>query len=161
VGITIARVAAPAAATLDEAMATPPPYQGFLGTWILDPATCDYEQGEPPLAGTYRIDDVDGTLHFHVEWTAADGSRDEVRFQGVPDGRPEPFPGGDLADALTVRAVSPREPTSAASYQGVERMIAQRQLDATGGAMRVIQVVRFPDGTRLTNVAIYRRQVRN
>lgn len=138
-----------------------PTYAGFLGTWILDPTTCDYEQGEPPQAGTYTIEERDGALHFHVAWTAADGGRHEVAFHGVPDGRREPFAGGDLADALSVSAVSPRELTSAAYYQGVERMVAQRQLDASGNAMRVIQAVRFPDGTQLANVAVYVRQVRN
>ena len=142
-------------------MSDAPTYAAFLGTWILDPTSCQYEQGDPPRAGSYRIEDVDGTLHFHVEWTAADGTSHEVRFHGVPDGRREPFPGGDLADALSVHAVSPRELTSAAYHAGTERMVAQRQLDASGNAMRVIQLVRFPDGTSLANVAVYLRQVRN
>ncbi len=40
-------------------------------------------------------------------------------------------------------------------------MVAQRQLDDTGTAMRVTQLVRFPDGTHAANVSIYRKQVRN
>ena len=36
-------------------------------------------------------------------------------------------------------------------------MVAQRQLDASGNAMRVTQVVRFADGTSAANVAVYRR----
>jgi hypothetical protein len=138
-----------------------PTYAAFLGTWILDPGSCRYEQGEPPLAGSYRIEEVGGRLHFQMEWTAADGSSHQVRFSGVPDGRREPFAGGELADALSVHAVSPRELTSAAYHGGVERMVAQRQLNAGGNAMRVIQLVRFLDGSSLANVSVYLRQVRN
>ncbi|HLU64694.1 MAG TPA: hypothetical protein VKZ63_00370 [Kofleriaceae bacterium] len=142
-------------------MGDAPIYQAFLGTWILDPTSCRYEQGEPPQAGVYRIEQAGDALHFHVEWTAADGTRHEVEFSGVPDGRREPFAGGDLADALSVHAVSPRELTSSAYYRGTERMVAQRQLDDSGNAMRVVQLVRLPDGTSPANVAVYLRQVRN
>ncbi len=41
------------------------------------------------------------------------------------------------------------------------RMVAQRQLDDRGAAMRVTQLVRFDDGTTLANTSIYRRQLPN
>ena len=57
--------------------------------------------------------------------------------------------------------MSERELTSVATWRGKRRMVAQRQLDATGGAMRVTQVVFLPDGSHLANVAIYRKVVSN
>jgi hypothetical protein len=132
-------------------------YSDFLGHWILDPASCRYEQGEPPRSGSYRIDEDEGRLVFTIDWVDAEGEAQQISFSGRPDGEPEPFAGGDLADALAVTAVSPRELTSSAFYRGVERMTAQRQLDATGAAMRVVQLVRLPDGTKLLNTSIYRR----
>jgi len=137
------------------------PYAGFLGTWVLDPTTCDYQQGEPPLAGTYRIVESEGRLEFTIEWVDAENARQEVKFSGMPDGKPVPFAGGDLADALSVTAVSARELRSSAFWKGTERMVAQRQLDESGVAMRVTQVVYLPDGVRLANVALYRKQVQN
>ncbi len=137
-------------------------YGGFLGTWVLDPSSCVYEQGEPPLAGLYRIvEGDDGRLHFHVRWTDAERREHAVSFAGNPSGEPEPFAGGDLADTLSVKAVSPRELNSTASYRGVERMVAQRQLDETGRAMRVTQIVRLPTGESLANVAIYVKRPEN
>ncbi|MBW2731623.1 MAG: hypothetical protein JRH20_04470 [Deltaproteobacteria bacterium] len=140
---------------------TSPIYSAFLGTWVLDPKSCNYQQGEAPQAGTYEIGDNAGRLEFVIRWSDAEGSDQEVAFGGAPDGVRVPFAGGDLADALAVEATSPRELTSSAYWRGKERMVAQRQLDATGMAMRVTQVVFLPDGSHLANVSVYRRVVRN
>ena len=133
-------------------------WQGFLGLWVLDPDSCQYEQGDPPRAGSYRIEETpDGRLTFHMEWVDAAGEEHKASFTGTPNGEPEPFAGGELADAMSVTPVSARELNSAAYYKGQERMIASRQLDDTGGAMRLIQAVLLPDGAKPTNVSIYVR----
>jgi hypothetical protein len=143
-------------------MAKPAPlYAGFLGTWILDPTTCDYQQGEPPQAGSYRIEEDGEQLVLTMQWIDADDVNHEVAFTGIPNGEQVPFAGGDLADALSITAVSARELNSSAYWKGTERMLAQRQLDETGAAMRVTQVVFFPEGFHLANVAIYRKRVLN
>lgn len=136
-----------------------PNYSGFLGTWVLIPESCRYEQGDPPRAGTYRIEARAGRLHFVIDWTAADGSAHHAEFSGVPDGVPAPFDGGELADALSVTVVSARDLRSSGYWRGAELMVAQRQLDDTGTAMRVTQVVRLPDGSSPANVSVYRKQV--
>ncbi len=137
-----------------------PRYAGFLGTWMLVPGSCEYEQGDPPQEGTYRIAASGDELVFDIRWTDAEGRRDAATFRGRPDGAPIPFAGGDLADELRVEAVSARDLRKSALYRGKERMITQLQLDETGGAMRVTQVVIFPDGGHLANVSIYRKQAR-
>ncbi|MCK5800145.1 MAG: hypothetical protein KAI47_23305 [Deltaproteobacteria bacterium] len=134
-----------------------PLYAHFLGLWLLDPASCDYEQGDPPRAGSYRIEEREGRLLFTLTWVDAVGLDGHASFSGLPDGRHEDFDGGDLADALSVEAVSARELTSAAYYKGVERMTTQCQLDELGMAMRVLKLVRLPDGTRLLDTNVYRR----
>jgi len=135
-------------------------HAGFLGEWILIPESCRYEQGDPPREGTYRIQEAEGgELEFEIAWIDAEGERHAVSFSGRPDGQAVPFAGGELADALAVSAVSARELTTRACWRGKERMVAQRQLDDSGLAMRVTQLVRFDDGTTLANVSIYRRRV--
>lgn len=136
-------------------------HAAFLGTWILDPTSCAYEQGAPPRSGRYTITERGDELAFTIEWTDAAGEDHRAEFSGRPDGQARPFAGGPLADAMSITCRSPRELNSAAFYGGVELMSAERQLDATGQAMRVVQMVRLPDGSRPTNVAIYRRQTRN
>lgn len=135
----------------------PTAHAGFLGTWVLMPETCIYEQGLAPSAGTYRIEEVGAALRFTIDWTATDGTVHHATFDGRPDGVAVSFAGGDVVDAMSVTLVSPRDLRSAAFWRGRERMVAQRQLDARGDAMRVTQVVRFDDGTSAANVAVYRR----
>lgn len=134
-------------------------YRSFIGTWTLIPESCQYEQGDPPRDGTYRIAQEGARLRFTIDWTDASDNAQQVTFAGVPDGVPAPFDGGALADALCVTVVSPRELNSSALYRGKERMVAQRQLDATEQAMRVVQVVRLSDGKSEVNVSVYRREV--
>ena len=140
------------------------PFADFLGTWILDPQTCEYEQGDPPTAGAYVIaihETQTDRVSFEISWTDDSGESHQVEFSGPANGVPFEFSGGDLADQMVITAPSNRELNSSALYNGTERMTAQRQLDETRMAMRVTQVVRFPDGNRVANVGIYRRQVLN
>ena len=135
-----------------------PAYAPFLGLWSLIPESCRYEQGAAPRSGAYLIEEVEaGRVRFVARWTDDEGTPHEVAFEGPTDGSKIPFPGGELADALAIEAVSERELNSYAYLNGREFMVAQRQLDGTGQAMRVTQLVRLPDGTRPANVAIYRR----
>lgn len=146
-----------------------PLYAGFLGSWILDTSSCEFEQSEAPQAGSYQIVEqaaLSGTsgtdaqaisLLFRTRWIDADGTTQSAEFSGIPDGAPVPFNGGDLADALSVSVVSRRELNSAAFYKGQERMTVSRQLDDSGGGLRIIQAVKLPNGEQPTNISIYRR----
>lgn len=137
-------------------------YREFLGLWQLIPESCQYEQGDPPASGFYRIEEnKDGTLEFTAQWVDAAGKSDSVSFSGFPDGTKMPFAAGELADSLAIEAVSARELNSYAYLDGKELMVAQRQLDASGNAMRVTQIVRLPNGESPGNVAIYRRVIPN
>lgn len=136
-------------------------YSDFLGTWILIPESCVYEQGAPPQQGRYTIAEEAHELVFAIAWTDAAGKSHEVSFRGVPDGKPVAFAGGPLADALSIEAPSPTRLLSSAFKAGELLMAAERQLDDTKTAMRVVQQVRLPDGTRPTNVSMYRKVLAN
>ena len=45
-------------------------HDDFLGIWELLPDTCQFEQGDPPRAGTYRIEQTDDGA---VRFTATEG----------------------------------------------------------------------------------------
>jgi len=141
---------------------TGPLYASFLGSWTLIAESCRYEQGDPPRSGQYRIEEVEpGHVAFVAQWVDASGRERRITLRGPADGSRVPFSGGDLADELAIEAVSARELNSYAYFRGVERMVAQRQLDDTGQAMRITQLVRLPDGSRPANVSIYRRMPEN
>ena len=129
----------------------------FLGHWQLIPESCQYEQGDPPRSGELTIS-LDGEeLRFVMRFVTSDGRDEEASFGGRPDGKPFPFAGGALADAMRITPVAANDLRTSAHFKGRERMVVQRQLDASGQAMRVTQLVRLPDGTSPANVAIYRR----
>lgn len=132
-------------------------YSGFLGQWQLNPESCQYDQEEIPKSGFYQISEKGDCLEFVIQWTDADDETHTVSFSGIPDGRKVPFNGGDIADELSVLAVSEKELNSYAYFKGKELLINQRQLDTSGQAMRVTQVVRLPDGGKISNVGIYQK----
>ena len=134
-------------------------YAGFLGRWRLIPESCQFEQGEAYADGFYEILEVSHRLHLRMEWTDVEGAHHRAEFSGVPDGSMQPFKGGNLADALSISAVSNRDLRSTAWYQGRKLMAAQYQLDDTLQAMRVVQIVRLPDGSQPANISVYRKEL--
>ncbi|MFK7988222.1 MAG: hypothetical protein AB8I08_19535 [Sandaracinaceae bacterium] len=135
-----------------------PSHRGFLGRWVLIPESCRYEQGDPPKAGSITILEEGRCIRFVMEWTDMGGASHRAELAGEPDGEAKPFDGGALADALAITLVSDRKIVSSAFFEGEELMTAERQLDATGQAMRVVQRVRLPDGTAPINAGVYRAE---
>lgn len=138
---------------------TQPQYFSFLGQWELVPESCIYEQGEAPLSAAYTIEENDGALTFHMEWTDSSGESHKYSFSGRPDGEQKPFAGGDLADALSITAVSDTELNSAAFFKGRELMKATRTLENDGVYMDIRQSVVLPDLTEPTNYSRFKRVV--
>ncbi len=132
------------------------PFDRFIGLWVLDPNSCDYEQGEPPQSGTYRIAPDGVEVVITMAWVDAEGEQ-TMTFRGVPDGKPVRFDAGPLADSLAIAAVADDRLDSAAYRAGVELMTAKRTLSKDGASMTVVQTVHLPDGTAPTNTAVYRK----
>ncbi len=138
-----------------------PRYTGFVGTWFLIPSSCVYEQGKAPSQGTYVIAErEDGHLVFTIDWIDAEGAQHHVTFSGLPNGEANKLEVGDLADAFSISAPTARRLDTIAYKNGEALMFAERQLDESGAAMRVVQQVRLPDGTRPTNISVYVKQAR-
>ena len=133
-------------------------HQHFLGKWILDTTSCEYEQGEPPKSGSYRIIEEGAELVFFMDWVDAEGESHSMSFRGVPDGRKAPFNGGELADALAIECPNEHELNSSAFRQGLELMTAKRYLTDNFQRMEIVQMVLLPDGTTPANRAFYLRE---
>jgi len=131
-------------------------YHNFLGLWRLVPECSNFEQGEAPVEGGYRIEETaNGALKFHIEWTDIAGEDHHYSFSGKADGQPHTFPGGDLADSLSITAVNNTELNTAAYFKDCERMVVKRVLMDGGLYMDVHQTVRLPDGTEPSNFSRY------
>ncbi len=138
-------------------MSETPGLDRFFGDWILDPASCRYEQGEPPVSGGYTISRLGDDIAFDIAWTDAGGEAHRHSFVSRPEGRPEPFKGGELADAMTTCAPVEGVLETRASYQGRDRMVVVRTLSVDGMSMEVVQTVTLPDLTEVSNRAVYAR----
>ena len=136
---------------------TEPVYQAFLGTWVLDPTTCRYEQGEPPRADRHRIVADGYDLVITMDSTDAGGEDHHVSFRAPANGQEIPFNAGPLADTLCLTLPSPHELHLAASCDGLELMTATRTLDADGTTLHLVQTVHLPDFTAPANRATYRK----
>ena len=133
---------------------TNPRYSRFLGHWELDPASCTYQQGEPPASGTYTIREQGKDLVFDMAWSDKAGESHTASFRGKPDGVAFPFKGTDLVDSFVITAESRSELNSSASLNGETLMKATRTLidDET---MRIVQTVYLPDGSAPANRSVY------
>lgn len=134
-----------------------PIYSGFLGEWILDTASCDYEQGDPPHADRHSIALDGDELVISMDWTDATGETHHAAFRASPDGRNIAFNGGPLADTLCLTAPSPNELNLSALRDGLELMTATRRLDADGTTLHLVQTVHLPDLSAPENRGTYHK----
>ncbi len=130
---------------------------GFFGVWNLDLSRSTFEQSEPPKSGVHIIELFEGHVIFHMAWVDAEGQDFEVKFAGIPDGQIREFPGGELADAMSVTAPSELELNTSAFLKGNELMTATRLLMDKGNEMLLTQTVHLPDDVTLQNKSLYVR----
>ncbi|MEM1397209.1 MAG: hypothetical protein AAGH38_07145 [Pseudomonadota bacterium] len=129
----------------------------FIGEWVLDAASATFHQGETPTSGKQVIARVGADLNFSIELSYEAAATEKNRLVSRPDGRPEVFNGGDLADAIVTRLPTRGVLETVASYKGVERMSVTRSLSVDGMSMIVKQTVTLPDQTQVANEATYHR----
>jgi len=130
-------------------------HKNFLGTWLLDPNSCNYEQGEPPQADRHHIAEDGGDLIITMDWTDAGGETHHASFRAPLDGSKIAFNGGPLADALQLTTPSSSELSLSAYCNGLELMTATRTFSADGSHLLLLQTVHLPDFTAPTNHGTY------
>ncbi len=129
---------------------------GYVGTWILVPELCIYEEGNPPLSGVYRIAQIDDVVQISIDWQAQDGSKHQIQFQAPDSGVRQPGKSG--APDLSITRVSPLILDSRAYVGDDEVAYAHRRASDDGRLLATVQVGRRPDGTSFRNFQVYRRQ---
>ena len=98
-----------------------------------------------------------GEVVIRMVLTDAEGQVHDTTFRGAPNGVPAPFDGGILVDALSIDTPADDRLDSAAFWKGEQLMTAMRTLSADGNRMEIVQTVRLPDETVLTNTSSYIR----
>jgi len=72
----------------------------FLGKWHLVPENSQYEFGEPPKSGTYKILQKDNTLTFVMNWVNSQGEKQAVEYSEICDGKFYDYPVKEIADEI-------------------------------------------------------------
>lgn len=127
----------------------------FLGRWVLDPASCRYTYGEPPLAASLDFSRDGERLVVDIAWTDAQGQRHALTYAAVPDGRPTPtFAPG--ADTFGLELVDDRRLDSWASREGEIVARATRQLSPDGRRLTIVQTALVAAGA-LDDLSVYVR----
>lgn len=131
---------------------------GYIGTWVLVPELCLYEEGNPPLQGIYQIAQLDEGVRISIDWATPDGSKHHIAFQAPDDGvkQPSNSPG---ASHLSITRISPLILDSRAYIGEEEVACARRRVSDDGLLLSTVQVVRRADGTSFRNFQVYRRQM--
>ena len=128
----------------------------FLGQWVLDVASCEYEQGDPPKYERHHLR-IDGEeLIIEMNRTDADDQIHNLTFITRVNGERTPFNGGPLADEVSA-TLNGNELSVSAWRAGVELMFAERRISDDGSRMDLYQQVNLPDGSSPSNQAIFRR----
>ena len=61
-------------------------YRRFIGHWELDPASCDYKQGDPPKTGTYVIREDGDDLIFPTTFFPPANCWARLTVRGIGNG---------------------------------------------------------------------------
>ena len=136
----------------------------YIGTWTLVPELCIYEEGQPPLSGTYRISQSEGEVSISIDWEASDGSAHHIEFGAPSDGTRQPLSTPEVASVdapgishLSITRVSPLILDSSA-YAGADEVAYARRLASQDGLLlSTVQVGRRADGTSFRNFQVYRK----
>jgi hypothetical protein len=131
----------------------------FVGTWELQVEQSEYEVGEPPASGLYRIQPQGEGYLVTMRWETADGQQREMSYTSIADGKDYAYENPEVAEFVSMTRVAERRLVSATKKGGQMIAHACRELAEDEQTMRVTQSGVRPDGTWFDNVSIYKRQV--
>lgn len=129
----------------------------FLGIWQLIPEKSAYEQGDPPIGGTYTLEVRGDGYLVTMQWETYYGAWSEMSYHAIPDGQDHPYDDHTVADTISMTRVDQLTLDSDAKKGGSVIAHARRILSADLREMTVIQSGPRPEGGTFKNLAVYRR----
>lgn len=130
----------------------------FLGTWELIPEMSQYELGQPPRSGIYKVSASGSGYAIEVDWTTPEGALAHLAYHAIPDDQVYPQADNAFADATSMTHVGERRLDSSAFKAGRLTLHVSRILSENGLTMHVCQTNHTPDGAELRNRSVYRKR---
>ena len=131
----------------------------FSAVWRLVPELCLYEEGEPPLTGTYTIRLTGDEVTISIEWLGVDEQQHQVQFGGPTDGTLNESD-SDASRGVTHFSMTRMGPSildSRAFVNDEEVSYARRCVSEDGQLLTSVQQGRRADGSSFRNFQVYRR----
>jgi hypothetical protein len=128
-----------------------------LGTWVFVPEKSTYESGPAPKESKRQWIAKGDAVQFLHDGVNADGKPFHTEFTVKYDGKPAPFVGGTLYDAVSLQLKSPNVVEQTFTLQGNVTVRATRTISKDGKTMTIDSRGERKDGTKFKNLLVYRR----
>jgi hypothetical protein len=125
--------------------------------WRLVPELCIYEEGEPPIAGDYRVTVRGGVVDIRIGWRDVHDQAYSIRFGGPCDGQPHSSNQPGVATVSFTQVDDLTLDSTAFAEDESEIMWARRRKSADGELLSTLQRLRRDDGTTYCLLQVYRR----
>lgn len=134
-----------------------PPDDPFIGRWLFDEASAQYQLGTPPRDASYVITSDGERYTMTMRWTGSDDRTVEQVYQAIPDGQSYAFEGSQGVDSFSMTRVDTHTLDTTARKDGEIVSHARRVLSDDSNTMTITTDMHAPGGTHYTNVAVYIR----
>lgn len=132
----------------------------FLASWQLFPEKSNYEYGDRPKSGTYKVEAVNGVkmLIISSNYVSLENNALAAQYQVNADGTLQPFDVPEMADEVQV--LFPDSITFEIHFYAHKEITLHVVHEIQpNGYLKIIQQGRKPDGSAYTNTEIYHKQL--
>lgn len=132
----------------------------FIASWQLFPEKCNYEEGDRPKSGTYRIeaDPEKNALKVHHNWVSLENQAFSAAYTVVADGELHPYADEALADSVQVNFPDGINFEVHFYRAGQVRLHVIHEI-MPNGYLRVTSQGSTTEGKTYTNTEIYHKQM--
>ena len=132
----------------------------FLASWQLFPEKGQYESGDRPRSGIYRISTVDDRkeLLVHHHWVSLEGQAFESEFRMEATEELQACPNPDFAEQVQLKLIDSIH-FDLHFYRKGEAFLHIIHEIQPNGYLKVLQQATRADGTAYTNIEFYHKQM--
>lgn len=132
----------------------------FLAAWQLFPEKGNYEQGERPKSGIYKIEAIDGKkeLVIYHNWVTLENQALASQYKVTADGNLNSFAQHDLADQVQVNFIDSISFEIHFYKKGEVTLHIVHEI-MPNGYLKIVQQGCREDGSRYTNTEQYHKQL--
>ena len=132
----------------------------FLASWQLFPEKGEYQSGNRPKSGYYRISLSDDKSRLNIEhtWVTLENDAFNAAFAIIPDGELHEFEDKALADQYRAK-ITDTSNLEISFYKYDNETLHVLHHITPNGMLKIIQTGSGPNGERFTNSEIYHKQM--